>query len=244
MEVEFPATLDSQFQVRNIKTGAKPLAHLREKIERAIIPTILQYRKDIRAHWHEVDLEASKKSPDAAAKHAKAEEIGKTAKPKPVPTTPEQTKEIIEKLVPDISGSGGESAEQEVGDWMSSLGDGYKIVESSQAHPNGPFIDINPQNAKVFILYTMKHAFFKNVYQQLEKIQEVVGQSDDLDHNIALQSAQSLKVSIDLLLMAFSAAYVDGLTSDKEHAEPLLERLVQQWSITLSMWCRKLAAGE
>lgn len=243
MEIEFPATLDNQFQVKNIKAGARPLAGLCDSIQKVISSTVVQYRKAIRAYWDEVEHAEKMAQPEAAAQHRAAEDIAKTVKFKAVPATPQQAKKIVEKLVPDIATEGGKKGEKEVADWLKRLEDGIKIVESINAHPSGPFIDISHLGAKIIVNYTMKHHFFRFVYQQIDRICEeasVDEDSDDDGSTPVVECAHALKAAIDLLLMAFAHAHSDALSADPEHAEVLLERLISQWSSTLSQFVRKM----
>ena len=52
-EISFDAELDLEFEVKNIKRGAKPVRELKEKIVEQIAPTFRSLREQIRNRWSE-----------------------------------------------------------------------------------------------------------------------------------------------------------------------------------------------
>jgi hypothetical protein len=63
-EISFRAELDSQFEVKNIKRGAKPVGDLKYAIIEALAPTFRSFREIIRNRWSELDRQLTQKESD------------------------------------------------------------------------------------------------------------------------------------------------------------------------------------
>ena len=239
-EVEFPPTLDKNFQVRNIKVGAKPLAPLAEKLEEVMRPTIDGYRKDIQKFWDQVDAEKLKKAPEPARKHVEAEKIADEVAPpvKPAPTSPEKKKEIIRSLVPELEGK----SEKEIGEWIDALGR-FGIIEAATADPRGPFIDITPMGAKTILHYTMRHPFFLEVFEHLNRVEELAKDVKDPVSTELAQHARDLKLVLDLLLMSYANSRNLLIGEGKGQETYVLQRLMDYWSSTLREFVERRKAN-
>lgn len=63
-EISFTAELDSVFEVKNIKRGAKPIRELKEKIIGDMRPTFITLRGRIRSRWAELSREGQQQITD------------------------------------------------------------------------------------------------------------------------------------------------------------------------------------
>lgn len=239
-EIEFPPTLDNNFQVRNIKVGASPLVDLAIKLKELMLPTIDYYRDEIGRHWDKVEAEKTKNVPETARKHAAAEAIAAEVAPpvKLVPVTPERKQEIIKQLVPESAGK----TEKEVAAWLEAIGR-FAIVESADADPKGWFFDITPVGSKTIIHYTLRHPFFLEVFNHLTRVEELAKDVKDPTSGELVEHVNALKLNIDLLLTAYANSRNLIVGEGKGPEVFILQRLMDYWSSTLRELIERQKAG-
>lgn len=217
-EILFDAWLDRAFDVSNVK-GATPTAVLRSQIKERLIPS-RNTAMDRVNETYRINGERKRREEQRAdeaetqrRKHAEAERVAKIT---PLP----------------VSQKGGDKDEEEgLSEWMRGQ-EAYADAED-QAHvrrtfeanpfiiqetslPNSSFFEVTHLGGKAILEYNMSHAFF-------DRLNDLLDGLADLDEE-ARESAEEMKVMIDLLVIAYAKA--EGtypqetmMTSDEFHEE-------------------------
>lgn len=66
IEISFRAELDHEFSVKNIKRGAVPVRHMKDKLETEMRPTIKQKLEELDMYWDNLDAEEDRAVEEAA----------------------------------------------------------------------------------------------------------------------------------------------------------------------------------
>ncbi|MCV0411383.1 ATP-binding protein [Nitrosarchaeum sp.] len=174
MEIEFPATLDKRFEIKNVKVGAIPDNALAEQISKEVSHTIKQARRKIKEIWDTDDaVEKSQKSESLDVNERSSERFEETGIGQDEITTEKTQAEI-------------EIAANEIAERYRQFGqqiDPTKLLElhvQFRDNPNlpeeSPFFYINYDLGTNFIEYNQKHPFFvllDSVYKKIRDLSDV-----------------------------------------------------------------------
>lgn len=230
-EIEFPATLDNRFKVRNIKVGAKPIPEFAEVLKSKMAPTIVTFRREILAQWDAYDARQRENSAERD-KHKPAEKLGSE-----VPSTPpctddlkdaERRKELEELLKPELEGRKG------LAEWLKDCGP-FAVVPDERMHPSGPFLEVRGAGEITIIAYAARHPFFKLTDSALHDVSEVSQKGQSPEAQKLTAAAKSLRAAIDLFIMGYAEAYNQLLMMTHvalSHPQ-LLEMQINKWSLHL-----------
>ena len=239
MEIEYPATLDQWFQVKNVKVGLEPNKELREKIDAAVRPTIKRCREIIASDFtkHEVEKEKEEKKKPSTGGHSPAEDRFKETglgRPRIFEALDEDEKDEYYKQLSsrfaDFDARVDRARFEELNvKWFND----YDLPEK------GPFIDINAKLGITELSYNIKHVFFRRLNEIMEKLEEIVkikdeGELMDAREEISA-SVNQLRYSIDLLLGSYTSAHVSMDPYAKQEVKTTLMYLLQQWTTMLQI---------
>jgi hypothetical protein len=238
LEIEYPATLDRWFQIKNVKVALEPNKKLQKLIvqETSIRATKNRAIEAIQTFWGEVEVKKEEDNkPDGEHEHAedrfKEEGIGR---PK-----------IFEELT-----------EEEKVEYYKKLGKRYqdfdaiidrkrfeelniKFFNDVNLPPNVSFIDINPKLGVTELTYNLQHVFFRQLneimseQEELSKKLEELGEdelADELKDTINL-----MRYDIDLLLGSFAGANVSMDPYARQDVKTTLMYLLSQWTTMLQI---------
>jgi hypothetical protein len=214
VEIEFPATLDEYFQVRNVKRGAEPVSKLREELRKVLDKPIKDARKDIRDHWQEVDLRRRNETgDDHDDAHDAIDAFDQTApsgRANP-DATPDDVLEAIREVIEDMGLDPDEPESEQKAEWVRNSLETRSATLLDGAWPGKEMLEIRHLNGKVIVQLNRRHILFKELIEPLRSMAEC--DPDDVDVGEAIALLKRLSTGLDLLLIAYARA-------ENMHADP------------------------
>ena len=161
-EISFNADMDHWFSIKNIKTGAKPLLELRKKLEEAMTPSIMQYRKDVHDFWNKNERKENEKTIGTVTDTNSAEDALKsTIGDKP--TNDDDVSKIIVEA--------GEKREEVIATLKLKMSNRPIVfLKTNKIDSSGPFMDIVTQGDKTLVSLNMNHPFFHKFFDVLNEL--------------------------------------------------------------------------
>jgi len=230
-EIDFDATLDFQFSVKNIKVGARPRKELREWLQKQINPTRAKKLKEIRDIWGIAKSEGITGGGVTGGHEGSVEGQGGVISPKPIkPLTPEELKKQQEALKRK------QINEEETRKILEAIADPAAppilLYDSLKDSSTGNYIEIEPLGNKTIVWLNMNHQFFQQVYDKLKEIDELAKGSVDPDKSKLIDLASELKTDIDNLIISYTDTHNNLIKTEEGISDPL-EKLMIGWSLCL-----------
>jgi len=232
-EILFDAWLDNRFDVSNVK-GATPTENLRETIKKTVMPSQKTAKELIQishaAHKERNRRERDKKRAEATAKrvHQEAEEAAANA-----PTGPHQ---LFRDKDPDESMDDWVENREQYKDEEKAAGikkifsrQPFTIEETS--FPGSKFFDSSHFGGSAIIEYNMQHTFFEYVYSLLESLDD-----PHADGYNPARTAEELKLTIDLMIIAYARAEANFADGTLLKAENYIDDFRNYWGQFLSAY--------
>jgi hypothetical protein len=229
-EISFDAELDHEFEVKNIKRGAKPVRELKDKIVERISPTFTTLRAKIRDKWAEIKRESETNLSEENAGigvsdlHSITNKFLKESKETFLKNNKnnkiENDKKIAEKVKP---GANSEQI-QEVIEALKSNG----ITIDEREFIGDSFIDIEHGNQLKTLFYNTNSTFFK-AYSEI--LDELKGENAEL--------ANKYRVLMDLIFVGYMLAESTIDPNEKLDGASFTNEIKQYWSINLSKILKK-----
>jgi hypothetical protein len=207
VEIEFPATLDEYFQVRNVKRGAEPVSKLRQEIRKAVEKPIKDARKQIRRFWREVEQEEANKSGDAhLPAHQAGEGFDQTAPAGQANLDADQKEidEAIEKVIEDLGLDPGDPASAEKAEWVRESFKNRAVTLVDGDWPGKELLDIRHLTGKAIVRLNLRHPFMSEFVMPAKRMAEI--DPEELDPQEVSGQLKRLQLAIDLLLLAYAKA--------------------------------------
>ncbi|THD34489.1 MAG: ATP-binding protein [Sphingomonas sp.] len=214
VEIDFPATLDEYFQVRNVKRGAEPVSKLREELRKALEKPIKRARKDIRAYWQEVQQKEQVKTGDEhVSAHDIADGFEQTAPAgrANLDKTEEEVNQALVEIVADMGLDPEDPASAEKANWVRDSFDKRAVTILNGQWPGKDMLDIRHLSGKAIVSVNDRHPFMSELVAPLKAMAKVDAEELDLAEVSTLLNR--LSVGVDLLLMAYAKA-------ENMHADP------------------------
>ena len=231
-EIEFDPSLDYWFSVRSIKIGATPLHEMKNELKKHIEPSVLRFRELIAKTMdaNEAKKNESKQGPIHGHDDKEEEFSSITTPTTQKPDNDERrakTEAVAEETFPD---------DKDKKEYIKTVSDPetkYKIVEVHTMRHDSPFFEIIPDLLSKTTHYNMNHAFFRDLYETLRKLEEVV-KSENSDVEQGLDLIKNIRGSIDNLFFAYGEAYYDLDDLSKEQSVgDTIEELIVKWNLHL-----------
>ncbi len=232
-EIDFDASLDHWFSVKNIKVGARPLKDLREELQKRLQGSILNnFRKKIKEEFEKTDQEETKINSGPLKGHKQTERALKDSVPPIVSSIPE---EEIEKNIDEHAKQLFDSPEEQE-EYKKELKDPetpYKIIEDYKARSDGPFVDVLDNVGKKVVHYNMNHPFFLAINNKINDIKKIAAENNP-ENDELLKVASDLKADLDALIYAYAEGIydLDDLTRLQKVGETIDEHMFK-WSYHL-----------
>lgn len=232
-EIDFDASLDHWFSVKNIKVGARPLKELREELQKRLQGPILNnFRVKIKEDFEKFDQERTKANSGPIKGHKESEEALKNTAPPMVSTIPQDE---IEKNIDEHAKQLFDSPEEQE-EYKKELSDPeviYKIIEDYKARSDGPFIDVLDNVGKKVVHYNMNHPFFLAINERINDIKKIA-EANNPENAELLEIAKNLKTDLDNLIYAYAEGTydLDDLTRMQKVGETIDEHMFK-WSYHL-----------
>lgn len=230
-EIDFNATLDFQFSVKNIKVGARPRQKLREFLQTTINPTRAKKLQEIRDIWGENKSDAITGGGSTGGHGGSENGQGGVIIPKPPkPLTPEEVKRQEDALKRK------KINEEETRKILTAIANPESppilLYDSLKDSSTGNYIEIEPLGNKTVVWLNMNHQFFQQVYDRLKKIDELAKGSIDPDKSKLIDIASELKTDIDNLIISYTDTHNNLIKTEEGLSDPL-EKLLIGWSLCL-----------
>jgi len=236
-EIEFPATLDKRFSVKNVKIGSRPDRDLTNRLDKYLSGPIAECVRRIRDVWSETEAKetvtSTSDSHDAATK--RFDETGTGTDVIPGEITEEEKKKVREELAERFREHGKEVDPEKFDEIGVQFHDDTGLPES------GSFLEIRNNLGTNIVIYNLKHQFFIHLDKIYQKLQEL---SDIDDKDELLERKEELKKEIgkaryliDLLLGSFASAKGSLDPDAKQQVSSTLNHLISRWTESLFTVC-------
>ena len=257
LEIDYPATLDRWFNIKNVKVGLEPNKKLTEMFNdmTSIKSTKNRALETITDYWDtepiktkklvckkceaENDKSAKKCSSCGAplvSEHTDAEDrLSDTGLGRP---------KVFEDMTDDEKDDYYKQLEARYDDFDAKTDRGrfeelnLKFLTTTNLPPNASFIDVNPGIGVTELSYNLTHVFFRKVNEilddqrrlskKLEDELEADEIADELKETVGL-----MRYCIDLLLASFAGAHVSIDPYSRQDAKTTLMQLLSQWTTML-----------
>jgi anti-sigma regulatory factor (Ser/Thr protein kinase) len=217
VEIDFPATLDEYFQVRNVKRGAEPVSKLREQLRKALKKPIDLARKDVRAHWDEVEQkERTETGDDHMPAHDAVDDFDKTApggRANP-DATPAEVDDAIKEIVTDMGLDADDPAAVEKAKWVRESFEKRAVTIIDGHWPGKELMDIRHLSGKAILKMNHRHPFMAELAGPLKTMAET--DPEELDVGEVSRLLKKLSMGLDLLFIAYAKA--ENMHSDPDEA--------------------------
>jgi len=243
-EIDFPATLDQRFTVKNVKVGIRPDKDLTKKLHGLLIGPIGYADKEIQSTIKESKAEAIKIA--NVGPHAAAEgRFGDTAVGQDVDVEPigsDEKEKMLDELLARVKKFDEKIDREKFGEI------GVKFLDDIGMNENGPFIEVKNKLGNNIIVYNLKHPFFihlDEIYKKLEELSDIekiegllgmklneeqLGVRDEFQKEI-----DKTRYLIDLLLGSFAAVKgsMEVLSSTKQTVGSTVNTIISRWTDNL-----------
>ena len=241
-EIDFPATLDKRFGIRNVKIGIEMDKNLDEQLKLALSGPISDARRKIALTFKKAKSESAKKANatphDEATSRFQDAEVG--TNPKAEQVTEEEKLKQQQQLVARFSAFGATIDREKFSEVGVVFQDDIKLNE------NNAFLEVRSNLGNNIAIYNLNHPFFSHldsVYTKLEEmgteetIQRLLGRAltDEEEEFRATYQKQvaNTRYLIDLLLGSVAAAKGDIDHDVKQMAGSTLNSLFSRWTDNL-----------
>ncbi|MFJ2805388.1 ATP-binding protein [Kitasatospora sp. NPDC087271] len=234
IEVAFPAELDEFFQVRNVKRGAVPVDKLRTELRSWLERPIRQARKEIRAHWGDVETQeraAARQHAEAAAAAARADRTmlpGQAGQD----LSEEETEQIIQDLIEDLGVADDQEQAEQVREQVREQP--FTLVDG--AWPGKEMFNIDHLNAKAIVRLNHRHPFIRDVYDRLKAVAD--GGANGTTTEELVKLIRKTETALDVLILAYAKA-------ENMHVDPnQFDDLRSYWGQYTQAFLRELPSDE
>lgn len=233
LEISFRAELDSFFEVKNIKRGAKPIGELRTKLYDSIRPCVITYLKKLSDYWKEKarkeqgeqDLDIRERGIVTDRKKINRKIEKAEIKPSEGDSQPKKTDlDIAKRVNSELKGQDLEKLIEE----LKSRG----IVVQEKEWPGNTFVAMEQSPAVKALFWNTNSSFYQN-YRDL--FDEVAQENQD--------NADEYQFIVDMLMVSFMLAESD-LSSGERTSEEWSSELMDRWSLRMTELCRKMSGDE
>jgi hypothetical protein len=239
-EISFGAELDSAFEVKNIKRGAKPEEELLKVIKEKITPTrntVLEQVKDLWAKVREKERRKAVEDAETLDRHKShpgAEKAaGKGITPRSKFDADKLPAEVFDGHVARVGANIDAKRKQRYKELFESQP--YTIIDDHAGWKGGSFWEVTPGGNKIVMQYNLQHEFFK----ELRSLEEQL--ASETEEGKVKELAQRVTGLVDLLLISVAksqASYDADLTLT---VRDFVDELNQNWGRNLNSFVKSWA---
>jgi hypothetical protein len=229
-EISFRAELDSDFEVKNIKRGAKPVGELKEKLIETIAPTFRSLRDQIRDRWNERkregenDITESNANIGVSATHSTSNDFLKKVKSDLLKgnkaNNEENNVKIVKKIDPKVP-------KERINEIIKGLQENGITIDEKE-FIGDTFIDIEHGNQLKTLFYNTNSTFYKSyaeILNELKNKNEVI--------------SEQYKVLIDLIFVGYMLAESNIDPNEKMDGATFTNELKAYWALHMSKILKK-----
>ncbi len=229
-EISFNAELDLEFEVKNIKRGAKPVRELKDKIVEQIAPTFRSLREQIRNRWnerkrdHEADVSNENAEIGVSGTHSSTNKFLKETKDVLLKNNKANVLENDEKIAKKVNPEASLEQIQKVIEALKENG----ITIDEREFIGDAFIDIEHGNQLKTLFYNTNSTFYKAYSDILNELKE---ENNEL--------ANKYRVLMDLIFVGYMLAESTIDPNEKMDGASFINEIKQYWAINLSKILKK-----
>jgi hypothetical protein len=229
-EISFSAELDSDFEVKNIKRGAKPVGELKEKLVENIAPTFRSLREQIRDRWNERKREEENQVSEINANigvsstHSSINEFLNKVKADLLKGNKANIESNNEKIAKKIDPKVPKERIHEIILGLQENG----ITIDEKEFIGDTFIDIEHGNQLKTLFYNTNSTFYKSyaeILNELKNKNEII--------------AEQYKVLIDLIFVGYMLAESNIDPNEKMDGATFTNELKAYWALHMSKILKK-----
>lgn len=243
-EIDFPATLDQRFTIKNVKVGIRPDKDLTKKLNELLSGPINQADEEIKSTLKETKAEAIKRAnlgPHAAAEERFGQEgIGDDVEVEPL--EPDEKEKMLDEILARVKKYDEKIDREKFGEI------GVKFLDDIGMSENNAFVEVKNKLGNNIVIYNLKHPFFihlDEIYKKLEelsdidKVEELLGAKLNEEQLSARDEFQKeiakTRYLIDLLLGSFAAAKgsMEVISNNKQNVSSTLNTIISRWTENL-----------
>jgi hypothetical protein len=229
-EISFSAELDSDFEVKNIKRGAKPVGELKEKLVELMAPTFRSLRDQIRNRWSERKREVEtgvsefNENLGVSSAHSVSNEFLRRTKSDLLRGNKTNIEGNNEKIVKKINPKVQNDKINEIILGLQQNG----ITIDEKEFIGDTFIDIEHGNQLKTLFYNTNSTFYKSYFEILEELKA---------KNEAI--AEQYKVLIDLVFVGYMLAESNIDPNEEMDGATFINELKSYWALHMSKILKK-----
>jgi hypothetical protein len=229
-EISFDADLDLEFEVKNIKRGAKPVRELKDKIVERIQPTFNSLRAQIRDKWKEFnrevesDISSENAGIGVSSTHSSTNKFLKETKETLLKNNKANKVENNEKIAKKINPVATKEQIELVIEALKENG----ITIDEREFIGDTFIDIEHGGHLKTLFYNTNSTFYK-AYSDI--LNELKGDNAEL--------ANKYRVLMDLIFVGYMLAESTIDPNEKMDGASFTDEIKQYWSLNLSKILKK-----
>jgi hypothetical protein len=223
IEIAFRAELDEEFSVKNIKRGAVPVRHMKEKLVEKMHPSIAQSLRELTQHWdlleEEIERQTEAMATKGLPKTADVDTMIKVASLKDKGALDLDNSQGLNR--PDNSRIAGMLGETDVEALQEAL-ELFGIVVDKRQWPGNVFFDVIHGNGAKLLAYNTNSLVYKSFNSALRNVKS---QDEEL--------ATNTKVIFDLIFVAMAMAEGAYDGSKETTWEKAMKNFRTKWSDNL-----------
>ncbi len=222
--------MDLEFEVKNIKRGAKPVRELKDKIVEQIAPTFRSLREQIRNRWnerkrdHEADVSNENAEIGVSGTHSSTNKFLKETKDVLLKNNKANVLENDEKIAKKVNPEASLEQIQKVIEALKENG----ITIDEREFIGDAFIDIEHGNQLKTLFYNTNSTFYKAYSDILNELKE---ENNEL--------ANKYRVLMDLIFVGYMLAESTIDPNEKMDGASFINEIKQYWAINLSKILKK-----
>jgi hypothetical protein len=229
-EISFSAELDSDFEVKNIKRGAKPVGELKKKLIECIAPTLRSQREIIRNRWAERKREVedaisnSNENIGVSSTHSTSNEFLRRTKSDLLKGNKANNEANNEKIAKKINPK---VPQEKINEIILGLQENGITIDEKE-FIGDTFIDIEHGNQLKTLFYNTNSTFYKSYVEILEELK---------NKNESL--AEQYKVLIDLIFVGYMLAESNIDPNENMDGSTFTNEVKAYWALHMSKILKK-----
>jgi hypothetical protein len=229
-EISFSAELDSDFEVKNIKRGAKPVGELKKKLIECIAPTLRSQREIIRNRWAERKREVEDAISDSnenigvSSTHSTSNEFLRRTKSDLLKGNKANNEANNEKIAKKINPK---VPQEKINEIILGLQENGITIDEKE-FIGDTFIDIEHGNQLKTLFYNTNSTFYKSYVEILEELK---------NKNESL--AEQYKVLIDLIFVGYMLAESNIDPNENMDGSTFTNEVKAYWALHMSKILKK-----
>jgi hypothetical protein len=229
-EISFSAELDSDFEVKNIKRGAKPVGELKKKLIECIAPTLRSQREIIRNRWAERKREVEDAISDSnedigvSSTHSTSNEFLRRTKADLLKGNKANNEANNEKIAKKINPK---VPQEKINEIILGLQENGITIDEKE-FIGDTFIDIEHGNQLKTLFYNTNSTFYKSYVEILDELK---------NKNETL--AEQYKVLIDLIFVGYMLAESNIDPNETMDGSTFTNEVKAYWALHMSKILKK-----